>query len=78
MFLFLTDINSTGNCLHNWFEAQDRCYGHGLTKEEDKSHQPYWTGVYRRMTPWIKILGPQFIVFSIHSVFYQNNMYMHT
>lgn len=52
-----TDIKSTGICSHNWFEAQEHCLGHGLTIEEDKSDQPYWTGVYRRMTPWINILG---------------------
>lgn len=42
---------------HNWFDAQDFCVGNGLTIEKEKSGQPYWTGVYRRLTPWIKILG---------------------
>lgn len=42
---------------HNWFDAQDVCVGNGLTIKREKSGQPYWTGVYRRLTPWIKLLG---------------------
>lgn len=55
--LFQTDINSTDDFPLNWFDAQNHCLGQGLTIERDKSDQPYWTGVYRRLTPWINILG---------------------
>lgn len=65
-FLFLTDIKPTEDFLYNWFEAQYHCLDRGLTLEKDKSDQPYWTGEYRRRTPWINILGQyQFIFFII-------------
>uniref|UniRef100_A0A8W8NY72 WSC domain-containing protein n=1 Tax=Magallana gigas TaxID=29159 RepID=A0A8W8NY72_MAGGI len=62
LFLFstttlFTDINPTGGFPHSWFYAQGYCVGQGLTLERDKSDQLYWTGVYRRLTPWINILG---------------------
>lgn len=62
LFLFstailFTDINPTGDLPNNWFHAQSYCKGQGLTIERDKSDQPYWTGLYRRLTPWINILG---------------------
>ena len=42
----------------NWFEAQEQCRGRdGLTMSKTKSNQSYWTGTYRRITPWIKIIG---------------------
>lgn len=52
-------MNLTGDYprAHSWFHAQNHCLGQGLTTEEDKDDQPYWTGVYRRLTPWINILG---------------------
>uniref|UniRef100_A0A8W8NWV7 WSC domain-containing protein n=1 Tax=Magallana gigas TaxID=29159 RepID=A0A8W8NWV7_MAGGI len=60
-FLFsttlFTDIIPTGDFTHSWFDAQKYCLGQGLTIDRDKSDQPYWTGVYRRLTPWIKTLG---------------------
>lgn len=43
--------------LKDWFDAQKQCLGPGLTIEKHKSNQPYWTGIYRRLTPWINILG---------------------
>nr|XP_034321979.1 uncharacterized protein LOC109619625 isoform X2 [Crassostrea gigas] len=52
-----TDINPTGDFQHSWFDAQNRCVGRGLTIERVNSDQPYWTGRYRRVTPWINILG---------------------
>eukprot|EP00105_Crassostrea_gigas_P005969 XP_011419741.1 PREDICTED: uncharacterized protein LOC105322619 [Crassostrea gigas] len=52
-----TDIKPTEDFLYNWFNAQYHCLGRGLTLEKDKSDQPYWTGEYRRRTPWINILG---------------------
>ncbi|XP_052693386.1 uncharacterized protein LOC128171648 isoform X2 [Crassostrea angulata] len=55
--ILFTDIKPTGNFSHNWFDAQDHCLGQGLTIDKDKSIQPYWTGVFRRLTPWINILG---------------------
>lgn len=73
MFLFLTDIHSAGNFVHNWFDAQNQCLNHGLTTEKDKSNQPYWTGLYRRLTPWINILGQYFFLLSSdskHFLFY--------
>ena len=42
----------------NWFEAQQQCRERGgLTIQRNKSDQSYWTGRYRRITPWIKIKG---------------------
>ena len=42
----------------NWFEAQKLCRERGgLTIKRNKSDQSYWTGKYRRITPWIKIKG---------------------
>lgn len=55
--LFQTDINSTDDFQLNWFDAQNHCLSQGLTIEKDKTDQPYWTGVYRKLTPWIKTLG---------------------
>lgn len=52
-----TDIKPSADFSHNWFDAQNQCLNHGLTTKKDKSSQPYWTGVYRRLTPWINILG---------------------
>eukprot|EP00105_Crassostrea_gigas_P038717 XP_019922865.1 PREDICTED: uncharacterized protein LOC105328445 [Crassostrea gigas] len=52
-----TEIKPAGDVSHSWFDAQNQCLGQGLTIEKDKSDQPYWTGVYRRRTPWINILG---------------------
>ncbi|XP_052693383.1 uncharacterized protein LOC128171646 isoform X2 [Crassostrea angulata] len=52
-----TDINSIDDFPLNWFDAQNHCLSQGLTIEREKSDQPYWTGVYRRLTPWINILG---------------------
>lgn len=49
--------------LHAWFDIQEHCLGQGLTREEDKSDQPYWTRVYRRLTPLITILGEYLFVF---------------
>lgn len=46
------DVKSTEDFSHNWFDAHDHCLGLGLTIEKTKSNQPYWTGVYRRLTPW--------------------------
>lgn len=48
---------------HNWFYAQNHCLGRGLTIEEDINDQPHWTGVYRRLSPWINILGQYLLVF---------------
>lgn len=67
-FLFKTDIKPTGDFSHNWFDAQDHCLGQGLTIDKGKSIQPYWTGVYRRLTPWINILGQYYLL-----VFLMNN-----
>lgn len=64
LFLFWTDINPTGGFLNSWFDAQRYCLGQGLTIERDKCDQPYWTGVYRRLTPWINILGQYMFVSS--------------
>lgn len=64
-FLFLTDVKPAGEVPHNWFDAQKQCLNHGLTIEKDKSDQPYWTGVYRRLTPWINILGQNLLCFSL-------------
>lgn len=55
--ILFKDIKPTGDFSHNWFDAQDHCLGQGLTIDKNKSIQPYWTGVYRRLTPWINILG---------------------
>lgn len=52
-----TDVKPTEHFSHNWFNAQEFCLGQGLTIDREKSDKPYWTGVYRRLTPWIKILG---------------------
>ncbi|XP_065944798.1 uncharacterized protein [Magallana gigas] len=52
-----TGIKPAGDVSYSWFDAQRQCLGRGLTTEKDKSDQPYWTGVYRRLTPWINILG---------------------
>lgn len=52
-----TDIKPTTALFYNWYDAQDHCFGRGLTLEKDKSDQPYWTGEYHRRTPWINILG---------------------
>uniref|UniRef100_A0A8W8NMZ7 WSC domain-containing protein n=1 Tax=Magallana gigas TaxID=29159 RepID=A0A8W8NMZ7_MAGGI len=52
-----TDSKPAGDVSHSWFDAQRQCFGWGLTTEKDKSDHPYWTGVYRRLTPWINILG---------------------
>lgn len=59
-------MNLTGDYprAHSWFDAQNHCLGQGLTIEEDKDDQPYWTGLYRRLTPWIKILGQYQCLFS--------------
>lgn len=57
LLFFFIDIKSAGDVSHNWFDAQNQCLDHGLTLEGDKSEQPYWTGVYRRLTPWINMLG---------------------
>lgn len=52
-----TDIKPLKTFTYNWYEAQNHCLGHGLTIERNKSDQPYWTGLYRRQTPWINMLG---------------------
>lgn len=55
--LFSADIMSMDDISHDWFDAQNHCSGRGLTIERDINDQPYWTGVYRRLSPWINILG---------------------
>lgn len=55
--LYSTDVKPTEHFSHNLFNAQEFCLGQGLTIDREKSDKPYWTGVYRRLTPWIKILG---------------------
>lgn len=62
---FLTDVKPADDVSHNWFDAQKQCLGQGLTIEKDKSDKPYWTGVYRRLTPWINMLG-QYSFFLYH------------
>lgn len=62
---FLTVVKPAGEVPHNWFDAQKQCLNHGLTIEKDKSDQLYWTGVYRRLTPWINILGQNLLCFSL-------------
>eukprot|EP00105_Crassostrea_gigas_P033959 XP_019918107.1 PREDICTED: uncharacterized protein LOC109617186 [Crassostrea gigas] len=52
-----TDINPIGDFQYSWFDSQNQCLDQGLTIERNKSDPPYWTGVYRRLTPWINILG---------------------
>lgn len=64
--LFWKETKPTRELTNNWFDAQDKCLGHGLTIDIDKSNQPYWTGVYRRLTPWINILGQYLFVFFYH------------
>lgn len=64
--LFWKETKPTREFTNNWFDAQDKCLGHGLTIDIDKSNQPYWTGVYRRLTPWINILGQYLFVFFYH------------
>lgn len=63
-FLLWSDSKPAGDVSHSWFDAQKQCLHHGLTIEKDKSDQPYWTGVYRRLTPWINILG-HYLLFSL-------------
>lgn len=63
-FLLWSDSKPAGDVSHSWFDAQGQCLGMGLTTEKDKSDQPYWTGVYRRLTPWINILGHYLLFFS--------------
>lgn len=63
---FCSEINPTGDLPNNWFHAQSYCKGQGLTIERDKSDQPYWTGLYRRLTPWINILGTYRFAFIYH------------
>lgn len=63
-FLLWSEIKPAGNVSYSWFDAQKQCLHHGLTIEKDKSDQPYWTGVYRRLTPWINILGQNLLFFS--------------
>ncbi|XP_078340571.1 uncharacterized protein LOC111106908 [Crassostrea virginica] len=54
--LILTIITESSTL--NWFEAQKQCRGKGgLTIKKNMSDQSYWTGRYRRITPWIKIKG---------------------
>lgn len=65
--LLFTDINLTDNFQHSWFDAQSHCIGQGLTIERHKSDKPYWTGKYRRLTPWINILGC-YSIESLHDV----------
>lgn len=70
-FLWWSDIKPADDVSHNWFDAQNQCLNHGLTIEKDKSDKPYWTGVYRRLTPWINILGQyllHFFLFPLSSV----------
>lgn len=72
-FQFWIDINPTGDIPRSWFDAQSHCVGQGLTIEKDKSDQPYWTGVYRRLSPWINILGQYVFAFFFHwSIFLFN------
>lgn len=61
-FVFFTDIMTTDDFSHNWFDAQNHCLGQGLTIYKDKSGKPYWTEVYRRLTPWINILGQHHLI----------------
>lgn len=63
-FLLWSDSKPAGDVSHSWFDAQRQCLGRGLTTEKDKSDHPYWTGVYRRLTPWINILG-HYLLFSL-------------
>lgn len=63
-FLLWSGIKPAGDVSYSWFDAQRQCLGRGLTTEKDKSDQPYWTGVYRRLTPWINILG-HYLLFSL-------------
>lgn len=65
-FFFCSDINPTGDLPNSWFHAQSYCRGQGLTIERNKSDQPYWTGLYRRLTPWINILGQYRFAFIYH------------
>lgn len=62
-FLFWTDIKSTDEISHDWFKAQNHCFDRGLTIEKNRSNQPYWTGIYSRLTPWINILGQCLLFF---------------
>lgn len=55
--LFSADIMSMDDISHDWFDAQNHCSGRGLTIERGINGQPHWTGVYRRLSPWINILG---------------------
>lgn len=66
-FSFWTDIKPKED-FYNWYDAQDHCLGRGLTLEKDKSGQPYWTGEYRRRTPWINILGQYQFILVLSSV----------
>nr|XP_022300692.1 uncharacterized protein LOC111108899 [Crassostrea virginica] len=54
--LILTLIKESSTL--NWFEAQKQCRERGgLTIKSNESDQSYWTGRYRRITPWITIKG---------------------
>lgn len=60
-----TDIKPTEIFSHTWFDAQEHCLGQGLSVEGHNSDKPYWTGFYRRLSPWINILG-QYHPFSFY------------
>ncbi|XP_078309855.1 uncharacterized protein LOC111110411 isoform X3 [Crassostrea virginica] len=57
LFVLILTLITESSTL-NWFEAQEQCRGRdGLTMSKTKSNQSYWTGTYKRITPWIKIIG---------------------